>query len=185
MANFINVADQRLQANEFNGMQCIDVRSNSEFAAGHIPGAINIPLDQLDGRRADISHKMPLLLICQAGSRAAMAANLLSESGQEIFVLDGGTSSWARAGNLLVRCTRSRWSLERQVRLISGLLVLASFGLAFAVHPAFIFLVGLVGIGLTFAGLTDICAMGLLLAKLPWNRAKSGPVQCDVQRTPV
>ncbi|HET9803749.1 MAG TPA: rhodanese-like domain-containing protein [Candidatus Acidoferrum sp.] len=175
------------EANERNsvayGAQRIDVRSASEFAAGHVPGAVNIPLDELETRLGDISSERPVLLICQSGKRAAMAAELLEHCRSEIALLEGGTKAWAAAGLPLVRSVKSRWSLERQVRLIAGLLVVAGVVLALFVHPALIGLCGIVGLGLTFAGATDICAMGMLLAKLPWNRAARCPAVKNNEQT--
>jgi hypothetical protein len=62
-------------------------------------------------------------------------------------------------------------SLERQVRIAAGLLVVLGVVLGWLVHPAFVGLSAFVGAGLTFAGITDTCAMGMLIAKMPWNRA--------------
>lgn len=164
-----------IEANGKDGVaqpvQKIDVRSASEFAAGHVPGAVNIPLDEIESRIGDISIDHPVLLICQSGKRAAMAAELLERCPVEIALLEGGTKAWAAAGLPLVRSVRSRWSLERQARLIAGLLVVTGIALSLIVHPAFVVLSVFVGLGLTFAGATDICAMGMLLAKMPWNRA--------------
>jgi hypothetical protein len=69
-------------------------------------------------------------------------------------------------------------SLERQVRIAAGSLVLIGSALAWWVHPAFIGLAAFVGAGLVFAGATDTCGMGLLLARMPWNRVKTEPASC-------
>ena len=61
-------------------------------------------------------------------------------------------------------------SLERQVRIAAGSLVLLGVALGLLVHPAFIGLAAFVGAGLVFAGVTDWCGMGLLLARMPWNQ---------------
>jgi rhodanese-related sulfurtransferase len=103
----------------------VDVRSASEFSAGHIPGAVNIPMDQIEARIADLRPNVPLVLICQAGKRARITAELLALCGREIAVLEGGTSAWMQAGLPVVRSVKTRWSLDRQVRLGAGLLVLA------------------------------------------------------------
>lgn len=155
--------------------QWVDVRSASEFTAGHIPGAFNVPLDELDARLDDIYKERPVVVVCQSGQRAAIAANFLANCGHEVLLLHGGTNAWRGAGNPIVQSVKSRWSLERQVRLIAGLLVASGAGLGFLVHPAFFGLTAFVGLGLMFAGLTDYCAMGMLLAKLPWNKATKCP----------
>jgi rhodanese-related sulfurtransferase len=68
LSQFINVSE--LQRNLPGVGQLVDVRSASEFSAGHIPGAVNIPMDQIEGRLADLRPNVPVVLICQAGKRA-------------------------------------------------------------------------------------------------------------------
>jgi Protein of unknown function (DUF2892) len=75
----------------------------------------------------------------------------------------------------VVASVRARWSLERQVRLGAGLLVVVGVALSLLVNLRWIYLAGFIGLGLTFAGLTDICPMGLMLARLPWNRGTHCP----------
>lgn len=60
-------------------------------------------------------------------------------------------------------------SLERQVRIAAGSLVLTGAVLALIFNPAWIALSGFVGAGLIFAGITDTCGMGMLIARMPWN----------------
>jgi hypothetical protein len=98
-----------------------------------------------------------------------MTAGLLEPCQRQISVLEGGTGAWIQAGLPVVASVRTRWSLERQVRLGAGLLALTGCILALTVNPRWVFLCGFVGLGLTFAGLTDICAMGIVLGKMPWN----------------
>lgn len=148
----------------------VDVRSSSEFASGHIPGAVNIPLDQIEARVDDLSRDFSIILICQSGTRARMAAALLEPCRPKIAVLEGGTKAWIGSGLPAVVSVRTRWSLERQVRLGAGLLVLTATVLALTVNPLWLLLSAFVGLGLSFAGLTDICAMGMILEKMPWNR---------------
>jgi rhodanese-related sulfurtransferase len=163
---------QALQAMVDGGTasQIIDVRSLSEFSSGHIPKAINIPLEQLSARQDDLDPHSTVILVCQSGHRAEIASNLLSTTFADTQVLEGGTAAWKSAGFSIVCSTRSSWSLERQVRLAAGLLILVSFGLAWTVSTAWVFVTAFVGVGLTFAGATDICGMGILLAAMPWNR---------------
>jgi len=158
----------------------VDVRSGSEFASGHIPGAINIPMEEIEARLDDLDVNLPIVLICQSGKRARMSSSLLEPCQRQITVLEGGTQAWIRAGFPVVASVRTRWSLERQVRLGAGLLVLAGVILALNANPLWVFLCGFVGLGLTFAGLTDICAMGIILGKMPWNRRR----QCSIGGPP-
>jgi rhodanese-related sulfurtransferase len=153
--------------------QLVDVRSASEFACGHIPGAVNIPLDQLESRVDDLSFDAALLvLVCQRGSRAASAATLLAGR-RKTTVLEGGTSAWSAAGLPLVKISKARWALERQVRLIAGQLVIVATLLGFLVDARLYLLAGVVGAGQVFAAVTDTCPMGSLLLRMPWNRASS------------
>jgi rhodanese-related sulfurtransferase len=152
--------------------QMIDVRTPSEFASGHIPCAVNIPMDQFEARRKDLRLEDGVVLVCKAGGRAQMVADWMD--GQPgVRVLQGGTDAWIHQGLEVVESAKSRWSLERQVRLGAGLMVLAATLLVVCgVHGA-IWLAMFVGAGLTFAGATDICAMGILLAKMPWNQSRT------------
>ena len=155
--------------------QWIDVRSPGEYAAGHIPGAVNIPMEQIEARMDDLLPGVPVVLVCQAGKRARMVAGLIEPCRRDVSVLEGGTAAWAAAGLPLVANVKSRFSLERQVRLIAGLLVLLGVLLSLALNRNWILLAAFVGAGLTFAGLTDICLMAGLLIRMPWNRSRSSP----------
>ena len=170
-----------------NSVQRIDVRSVAEFAAGHIPGAINIPMEEMASRLSDLHPEIPIVLICKGGTRAGMVASFLKQCRKDVSILEGGTSAWAREGLSLVVSAKTTWALERQVRLIAGLLVAAGALLALTVHPYWVLLSGFIGLGLTFAGLTDICAMGMLLGKMPWNAARQcnnpPPQVSDLPRT--
>ena len=156
--------------------QLVDVRSGAEFASGHIPGAVNIPMDQIEARLDDLVLDHPIVLVCQTSQRARMTAGLLEPCGRHIAVLEGGTKAWIDAGLPIVSSVKTRWSLERQVRLGAGVLVLIGVILALTVNPLWVFLCGFVGLGLTLAGLTDICAMGILLEKMPWNGRSHCPI---------
>jgi rhodanese-related sulfurtransferase len=162
--------------NNSSPAQLVDVRSGSEFASGHIPGAANIPMDQIESRLDDLDLNLPIVLICQTGKRARMTAGLLEPCGRQIAVLEGGTKAWIEAGLQVVASVKTRWSLERQVGLGAGLLVLAGVILALSANPRWIFLCGFIGLGLTFAGVTDICGIAFLLEKLPWNRRSHCPI---------
>lgn len=151
--------------------QLIDVRTASEYAAGHIPCTVNIPMDQFEARRKDLRLDAGVVLICKAGSRAKIVAGWLGEMAG-VRVLDGGTDAWTGDGHEVVTSSKTRWSLERQVRLGAGLMVMAGAALAAAGAHWGIWLAMLAGAGLTFAGATDICMMGIVLAKMPWNQGR-------------
>ncbi len=133
-------------------------------------------MDQIEARLDDLHANAPLVLICQAGTRARMTAALLEPCQRRLTVLEGGTNAWLQAGLPVVASVKTRWSLERQVRLGAGLLVLTGVVLALTVNSSWLYLSGFVGLGLTFAGLTDICPMAIALGKMPWN----GTSQCKV-----
>ncbi|MBX3095343.1 MAG: rhodanese-like domain-containing protein [Fimbriimonadaceae bacterium] len=159
-------------------VQLVDVRGAGEYAAGHIPGTYFMPLEEVVNRVEDLDQHRTVVLVCQSGRRACIAENQLQGNHDQIFVLEGGTQAWADAGNPLVKSAKSTWALERQVRLVAGILVLIGVALGFTVSPGWFGIAAFVGAGLTFAGLTNICGMAAVLAKMPWNQtAKPKEVQ--------
>jgi rhodanese-related sulfurtransferase len=164
------------------GVRLVDVRTPGEFESAHIPGSYNVPLDTLDEHGAELRHVAgPVVLVCRSGNRAGQAERKLAEAGlPNLSVLEGGILAWERAGGELRR-GRRRWELERQVRLVAGSLVLAGVLGSVVFDPAK-WLAGAVGAGLTVAALTDTCAMGMLLSKLPYNRAASWDVDTAIAR---
>jgi rhodanese-related sulfurtransferase len=166
----INVEElnQRLKAQ--TRLQLVDVRSAGEYATGHIPGTLNVPMEQIEARISDLILDGPVILICQGGQRACICAELIASKHKNVSVLEGGTSAWVADGHPVVVNSVSRWSLERQVRLAAGLLVVLGVSLSLVVDSKWIYLAGFVGLGLTFAGATDVCMMARLLAIMPWNK---------------
>ncbi len=172
MGQALTAEELRAEIQQGKRPQMIDVRTPSEYATGHIPCTINIPMDQFESRRKDLRLDDGVVLVCQGGTRAQIVAGWLG--GQDgVRVLAGGTDAWIRQGLEVVVAGKTRWSLERQVRLVAGLLVLTGAALAVGGVPYAIGLPLLVGAGLTFAGATDICMMGLLLGRMPWNQARA------------
>ncbi|MEU8579227.1 rhodanese-like domain-containing protein [Streptomyces abikoensis] len=167
----LDAAALRELAKDGSGPRLLDVRTPGEFHTVHIPGAYNVPLDTLREHRAELLHHLDedTVLICRSGARAAQAEQALADAGlTDLRVLDGGMVAWEAAGGPVTRGS-ARWELERQVRLIAGSIVLVS-GLAGLAIPGLHLIGTAVGAGLTFAALTNTCAMGMLLAKLPYNR---------------
>ena len=151
-----------------NPIALIDVRTPAEFAEIHIDGSRLMPLDRLDP--ASIKAAGPCVLICLSGKRADQAAQKLAAAGCEnLAILEGGVTAWETAG-LPVNRGRKTISLERQVRIAAGLLVVTGVILGTWAHPAFYGISAFVGAGLTFAGITDWCGMAMILAKMPWNQ---------------
>lgn len=149
----------------------LDVRSPGEFETSRLDGAVNIPLNDLPGHAASLrsDHPHPLVLICQTGPRAEQAGKLLRERGiDNVVVMQGGMNAWTGQGRDVVR-GKERWTLERQVRLVAGSIVLSSIVASTRV-PRLKFVAGGIGGGLTFSALTNTCAMGNVLSRLPYNR---------------
>ncbi len=82
----------------------IDVRSNGEFAGGHLPNAKNIPVEDITKRAGELPADKPVIICCASGSRATRAAGALRKLGREqVFCLDGGVSGWQQAGLPVVK----------------------------------------------------------------------------------
>jgi rhodanese-related sulfurtransferase len=175
----VDVAALRERIRDGRGPRLLDVRTPAEFETVHIPGSYNVPLDLLREHRTELRAHLDeeTVLVCRSGVRAAQAEQSLRQAGlPNVHVLDGGMLAWQAAGGA-VNQGRRRWGLERQVRLVAGALVLTSV-LASLVVPGAQWVAGLIGAGLAVAALTDTCALGMLLSRLPYNR---GP-GCDLDR---
>ena len=158
----------------------LDVRTPGEFHTAHIDGSYNVPLDTLREHRDEIARRLDedVVLICRSGNRAGQAGEALAHADlPNLHVLNGGILAWEAAGHAVRRGEDPRWELERQVRLVAGSIVLASTVLSRLVDRRFGYVAGGIGAGLTFAAVSDTCAMGALLSKLPYNR-RGG---CDPQ----
>ena len=148
----------------------LDVREYPEFAAGHLKAAQLIPLAEIERRASELPQDRLIVARCRSGGRSAEAASKLAHLGfTNVRQLTGGVMAWEKAGLPLEKETHHPWALERQVRFVAGLLILLGLGLSH-VWPAAIALAWLVPLGLVVAAFTDSCLMGMLLAKLPWNR---------------
>lgn len=155
----------------------LDVRTPGEFAHMHVPGAVNRAMGSVALKTwltMPASREQPVYVICQSGGRSLrVAQELLSAGFSSVTNVEGGTQAWRDASFPLEQSNRGAsrvMSLERQVRITAGALVFASCALGYFVHAGFFGGAAFVGAGLVFAGLTDFCGMGLLLARMPWNR---------------
>jgi rhodanese-related sulfurtransferase len=149
----------------------LDVRTPAEFEEVHVVGARSVPLDRFDARAIQSEHANgDIYLICRSGGRGRQACEKLQAAGLErVFNVEGGTLAWDQAGLPVVR-GRKTMSLERQVRIVAGSIVFTGVALGYFVNEAFLGLSAFVGAGLVFAGVTDTCGMGMVLAKMPWNQ---------------
>ena len=155
-------------------VRVIDVRTPAEYGEVHATVAFNMPLDSLDPKRIEKvleeCENGTGYLICKSGARAHQAARKLRKAGIEnIAVIEGGTEAWIAEGCPVVRGEKAV-SLERQVRIAAGSLVVLGSLLGFFVSPFFLGISAFVGAGLVFSGVTNTCGMGMLLSKMPWNQ---------------
>ena len=152
----------------------IDVRTPVEYRELHVEIARNIPLEQLDPAALmcdrNGSSSEPLYFICRSGSRGKQACEKFIDTGfSNVVNVEGGTMACVEVGLPIIRGKKAI-SLERQVRIAAGSLVLLGAGLGWFIHPAFIGLSAFVGAGLLFSGISDTCGMGMILARMPWNQ---------------
>ena len=183
-----SISPQRLNTIWLEGekINLIDVRTSAEYRAGHIAGAKLLPLDEFssktlaaDEQYAGAGHEQPLYLTCQAGQRSQQAAERLMDAGyQNLRLIEGGTEAWQKAGLPIKRCGNAI-SLERQVQITIGMLLVLKVLFGFTVHELFFAAIPVIGAGLIFAGITNWCGMARLIALLPWNQNRD----CSEQAT--
>ncbi len=157
----------------------IDVREYAEFAGGRVKGAKLIPLGEIEKRHTELDRAQLIYVMCRSGNRSAQAQKKLKNLGFENVVnVVGGFEAWKKADLPFEKDENAPWALERQVRFVAGMFVLIGFLLSISVHPYFIGISVFIGAGLTFSAVTDTCTMGMILAKMPWNRrAQSRKIQ--------
>ncbi len=156
---------------EKQSVTLIDVRELNEYAAEHIPGAVLLSLSKFNFGEVLQNKENQVILYCRSGNRSKIAAQKLLDAGfTRVTQLDGGISAWKQAGYTTKINNNAPISLMRQVQIIAGFLVFTGTLLGVFLSPWFLLLSGFVGAGLMFAGITDTCALGILLAKLPYNQ---------------
>jgi rhodanese-related sulfurtransferase len=173
-------------------IEVIDVRTPVEFREVHCSYSRNVPLANLDPKAIMAARKGapddPLFVICRSGGRGKQACEKFQAAGyRNVVNVEGGTLAWVECGLPVARGQKAI-SLERQVRIAAGSLVFLAATLGYFVHPAFLGLAAFVGAGLVFAGITDTCGMGMMLARMPWNRIRaesSAGEQADVACRPT
>ena len=173
----IDVATLRQMRLDDPDTRILDVRTGGEFETAHIEGSYNVPLDTLGEHVRDLAAvEHPVVLVCQTGGRATSAHQELTSAGKEtLHILEGGMVAWEAGGGDVVRGDIQRWAMDRQVRLVAGSIALAGV-LASTVVPNAKWIAGGIGAGLTFSALSNTCAMGNALAKLPYNQTDN----CDI-----
>lgn len=155
----------------------LDVRTPGEFETVHIRGSYNVPLDLLTEHTGELAEHLPghVVLVCQSGNRASQACQKLDAAGfGAADVLDGGIAAYESTGGEVVR-RGARWSMDRQVRMAAGSLVLAGTLAGQLVHRRLGLLAGAIGAGLAYSAASDSCAMASVLSRMPWNRVEADP----------
>jgi len=163
----------------------LDVRTPAEFETAHIDGSYNVPLDVLKDHGSEIAERLDqehdVVLVCRSGQRATQAAELLRSTGVPGgSVLENGITDWEGQGFEVNRGV-PRWELERQVRLVAGSIVLSSV-LGSVAIPRLKWLAGAIGAGLSYAAISNTCAMGTALSKLPYNRGAATDAETVLSR---
>ena len=156
------------------GAQCLDVREAAEYAHTRVENFSLRSLSDLSEKSvAALEKSKTTYLLCRTGNRACQAADRLEKMGfSDLRVIEGGIGAFEAAGKPLIKGPSKVWGLERQVRFAAGFLVLLGIVLAETVHRGAIFLSLFVAGGLVFSAVTDTCGMGMLLARMPWNRSR-------------
>ena len=167
----VDVSHVRQLLREDPTIRILDVRTGGEFESAHIPGAYNVPLDTLGEHAREFANTdATVVLVCQSGARAAQAQTRLEGHGKTgMLLLDGGMDAWQAAGGETKHGESTTWAMDRQVRFVAGSITLVGI-LASIFVPKFKWLAGGVGGGLVFSAVSNTCAMGNMLAKLPYNR---------------
>nr|WP_206313970.1 rhodanese-like domain-containing protein [Streptomyces coryli] len=175
----------QLRALDADATVVIDVRAPGEFAAGHVPGAVNVPLDEFATLIPELrtaAERRELVLVCAAGLRSENARSQLAEAGVAARSLTGGTDGW-RAAGLPVETERTTgrtpWAMDRQVRFTAGSLVLLGLVIGLFTPYGLILSAGIAA-GLVYSGISNTCGMAVLLGKLPFNRPR--PETLDTAR---
>ena len=161
----------------------IDVRSPVEFNIKHIEGAILIPLDNFNEDKfksaCEDSGDKQVVLICEAGKRAEEAKAKLSDDLQKkVIVLEGGMDAWISAGGETVEGEGCKISIDNQILVGTGALIVLAYLLSHA-HHVFGYFILIVAGGLIYSGLVSTCFVKSLLDKLPWNQCPNNSAGCD------
>lgn len=167
----LTTEESRIRRETDSSILLIDVRTPAEFGAVHAEKAVNYPIESFDLEQVPFCKDDEIHVICQSGWRSMKVCQKLEGAGfTKIVNVTGGTSAWQSVGLPVVE-GKKVISLERQVRIAAGSLVVIGTAIGQFVHPVGYGLSAFIGVGLVFAGVTDTCGMGMMIAKMPWNRA--------------
>lgn len=148
----------------------LDVRTPAEYKSGHIKGAKNKPLSDIEDIAEELKVVGTVYVNCGSGMRSKQACEILAAKGVNVVNVSGGITAWKRDGFDVEGSGRKVIPIIRQVMIVSGVLILTGIALGY-LHSEYWYLLSLfVGVGLLFAGISGICTMSNLLAKMPWNK---------------
>lgn len=173
------ISPSDLDARDATATVVLDVRAPGEYASGHLPGAVNLPLDSLVALLPELreaADRRELFVVCAAGARSVTACERLADAGIAAVGVTGGTDGWRAAGLPLETSPgegRAVWAMDRQVRFAAGSLVLLGLTLGRRAPRGRLLSVG-VASGLVYSGLSNTCGMAAVLGKLPFNRPRPG-----------
>ena len=172
----ITASELKNLINSGKQIDLIDVRTPIEFRAMHVTVARNVPLDRLDPnalRTTDGVSSDPIYVVCRSGGRSRQACEKLLAAGvTNVVNVEGGTMACESAGAPVIR-GKSAVPLNCQVQIITGVTVVAGTIAALATTNLYwLSLPMVMGAGLVFSGFTNTCAMGTMLARMPWNQIK-------------
>ncbi len=148
----------------------VDVRSPDEFKQEHVEGSINLPLDTVLEHAETLRAYDHVYLYCRSGNRSGQACIKLHNANMpHAASIEGGIGDMKRAGFKTIKQSRSL-PLQQQVLLGAGTIVATGIVLSAVVSPWFQLLPFFASLGLIYAGLSGNCMLGMLLARMPWNR---------------
>lgn len=148
----------------------IDVRNPDEYATGAIKNAINIPLQHFNDEKIKDLDTDIIIINCKSGMRSCNACEKLTDTfGKTIYSLEGGFIAWKNYGGA-IQSTGCKYSIMQQVMMIAGGIVVFASLMVLVSSSNWVWLAGLIGAGLFFAGITGYCGMAKLLSYMPWNK---------------
>ena len=152
----------------------IDLRTAAECQSESLHQTLNIPVQELtietfDKATDELNPDEPIYLLCQSGKRAEIAVKKLKDSNKSLVIIEGGLNTLKAEGAEIVVGTTKAISLERQVRIAAGLIVMLGVIMSVFINEWYLLIPVFVGTGLVYAGISDNCGMALILARMPWN----------------
>ncbi|MBQ3058793.1 MAG: rhodanese family protein [Desulfovibrio sp.] len=161
---------ETLQKLQEGSIRLVDIREPDEIKSVRVSDSEPAPLSVIQWLpMAPACDDRPIVFTCQSGRRTTLHSELLKKLARgPAWQMEGGMGAWEQAG-LPVERGKKQFPIFRQIQIAAGGLVLLGLagGLAW---PPMLWLSAFAGAGLTFAGVTGFCGMGLLLAAMPWNK---------------